>query len=47
MVFKRESHELVLQKQFMQLIKTNPKIKNLVLYIMDPQYLAFQLIKKI
>jgi len=46
MVFKHENHEVLLQKQFMQLIQENPKIKTPMLYFEELQYLPFQVMKK-
>jgi len=38
MVFKRENHKFLLQKQFMQLIQGNPKIKTPMLYLTHPEF---------
>jgi len=46
MVFNRENHDVLLQKQFMQLIQENRKIKSPMQYFTDPRYLPFLLMKK-
>jgi len=45
-VLNRENHEVLLQKQFMQLIQENPKIETPMLFFIDPRYLPFLIIKK-
>jgi len=47
MVFKCENHEVLLQKQFMQLIQRNPNFNTPMLYFKDLQNLRFLLMKKI
>jgi len=47
MVLKRENHELLLEKQFMQINQKNPKNKTPTLYSMDPWDLPFQRMKNI
>jgi len=46
MVFKQENHEVLLKKQFTQLIQENPKIESPMLYFTGPSYLPFLLMMK-
>jgi len=46
MVFTCENHDLVVQIQLMQLMEGNQKNKEPLLYFTDPEYFAFQLMKK-
>jgi len=47
MVFKSENHELVVQKQFMELNQRNLENRTPMLYPMDPRCLPFELMKNI
>jgi len=46
MVFNRENYEVLLQKQFIQLIQENSNIESRMLCITDLRYLPFLLVKK-